>query len=65
MKQEKYIDTKTAIKNFLSDRQCFCFKRNIINALMEKGYKKTHVTLTLRKMRKEKQIKFGLRRWGL
>ncbi len=62
MKEEKYLEIKRAVIDYLKAKGCFCFRRNIIRDLEDK---KTSVILTLRRMRKEKILKLGLRRWGL
>lgn len=64
MNEEKYLEIKKEVINYLKLKNCFCFRRNIIDAFIE-DHKKTNVILTLRRMRKEEILKLGLRRWGL
>lgn len=65
MKQQKYNQIKSAIVKYLKKRQCFCFRKSIIKDLGVMGFKKTNVIYTLRRMRKEKEIKMAYRRWGI
>ena len=65
MNEEKYKETKNAILIYLQARECFCFRKNIIADLVLIGLKKTNIEQTLKRMRKEKEIQKGQRRWGL
>ena len=63
---EKFKEEKTeeAVYQYLRAKQMFCFRRTIIRDLIEEGNKKTNIQNTLRKMRREKKIVLGMRRWG-
>lgn len=65
MIEENYKKNKELIIKYLKAKKCFCFKRTIIFDLGCCGMKKTTVSLTLREMRKRKEIKKAFRRWGL
>lgn len=66
MKIGKYLEVKEVILEYLKLERHFCFRKNIIRDLVRiKGLKKTRVSLTLRRMRKEKSIRLYRGRWGL
>lgn len=65
MLEKNYKKNKRHIKVYLKDRGCFCFRQNIINFCVGIGISKTAASLTLREMRKRKEIKKAFRRWGL